>query len=352
VNAPFPAPAPAPGIWQPTPPSYAPAAQGGNRNARPFLLERADQFRPGPPPALGSAQYRADLAEVRAYGSAGSTVRTPEQTETASFWFGSSLTLYTEPLRVALARSPQAPAARAKLVALFHVALVDTQIATPDTKYAYLRWRPVTAIHSADLDGDPATSPDPDWSPLHITPAHPDYPSGHSTYSGAAEQVLTALVGARTAPFPLTSPTAPGVTRTYTTWHALTPENVDARVWSGIHTRSADKAGVQLGRHRGIGPGGSGDSAPVKAFAVCGCGSGRLGSVQGVAPAAFALTATGDPVGPLVFDAVVPSAAEREHVDVGGAAVRPVQDMIGLAEPGRDQHQPLTGGDEAGPAAW
>ncbi|REE97023.1 vanadium-dependent haloperoxidase [Thermomonospora umbrina] len=249
VNTPFPTPEPGPGVWQPTPPSYSPGIQAGNRRARSFLLGRADRFRLGPPPALGSARYRADLAEVRAYGSIDSTVRTPRQTETATFWLGPSLTLFTEPLRVALARSEGRPAARAALVALFHVALVDTQIATSDSKYAHLRWRPVTAIRSADIDGDPTTTPDPNWTSLHNTPAHPDYPSGHTTYAGAAERVLTALVGPRTAPFPLTSPTAPGVTRTYTAWRTLAQENVDARVWSGIHSRTADTAGVDLG-HR------------------------------------------------------------------------------------------------------
>ncbi|WP_293986611.1 vanadium-dependent haloperoxidase, partial [Streptomyces sp.] len=147
--------------------------------------------------------YRADLAEVRAYGAVNSTVRTERQTETATFWFGSSLTLYTEPLRVAVARSQRSTSAQAALVALFHVAAVDTQIATSDTKYAYLRWRPVTAIRTGAID------PDPGWSPLHITPAHPDYPSGHNTYAGAAET---------------------------------------ARVYSGIHTRSADEAGLVLGK--------------------------------------------------------------------------------------------------------
>jgi hypothetical protein len=241
VNAPFPVPQPAPDVWQPTPPAYAPAAQYGNRLARPFVLERADQFRLAPPPALNSGRYRSDLAEVRAYGAKDSTRRTAHQTETATFWLGSSLALYTEPLRVALARSPESLVQRAELVALFHIALVDTQIATSDSKYAYLRWRPVTAIHTGDIDPDPA------WTPLHDTPAHPDYPSGHNTYSGAAETVLTALVGPRTAPFDLTNPTAPGVTRTYTNWHQLTAENVDARVFSGIHTRTADEAGVRLG---------------------------------------------------------------------------------------------------------
>ncbi|WP_437033810.1 vanadium-dependent haloperoxidase [Streptomyces sp. enrichment culture] len=243
VNAPAPVRPAAPGVWQPTPPAYAPAAQYGNRLAEPFVLTTQSQFRLGPPPALDSRRYAADLEEVRAYGAADSTVRSAHQTETAAFWLGSSLTLYTEPLRVALSRTDRGVAGQARLVALFHVALVDTQIATSDTKYAYERWRPVTAIRTGAID------PDPDWTPLHTTPAHPDYPSGHNTYSGAAETVLSALVGPRTAPFDLTSPTAPGVTRTYTTWKRLSDENVDARVFSGIHTRSADEAGIALGEN-------------------------------------------------------------------------------------------------------
>ncbi|MFE2179863.1 vanadium-dependent haloperoxidase [Streptomyces sp. NPDC059455] len=242
VDAPFTVPPAAPGVWQPTPPAYAPATQYGNRVARPFVLAAPDQFRLGPPPAPASRRYRSDLAEVRAYGAADSTRRTAHQTETANFWYGSSLTLYTEPLRVALSRSAGSVAVRARLVALFHIASVDTQIATSDSKYAYLRWRPVTAIRTGAID------PDPDWTPLHNTPAHPDYPSGHNTYAGAAEGILSALTGPRTAPFELTSPTAPGVTRTYTDWHRLTAENVDARILSGIHTRSADEAGVTLGK--------------------------------------------------------------------------------------------------------
>ncbi|MFJ3881065.1 vanadium-dependent haloperoxidase [Streptomyces sp. NPDC090077] len=240
-NAPFAVPGAAPGVWQPTPDGYAPAIQYGNRLGRPFLLERADRFRPGPPPPLDSRRYRADLAEVRAYGAADSAVRTPRQTETAAFWYGGSLTLFTEPLRVAVARSHGSSADRASLVALFHAASVDTQIATSDGKYTYVRWRPVTAIRTGAIDPDPA------WRPLHQTPAHPDYPSGHATYAGAAQTVLDALAGPVTGPFEITSPTAPGVRRTYSAWSGLTRDNVDARVWSGIHTRTADEAGVRLG---------------------------------------------------------------------------------------------------------
>ncbi|ONK11452.1 vanadium-dependent haloperoxidase [Streptomyces sp. MP131-18] len=239
INPPFPAPPPAPGVWQPTPPDYLTGSLSGLRHARPFLLDAADQFRPPPPPALGSPRYRADLAEVRDYGSADSTVRTPLQTETAAFWYGSAYAMHIEPLRVALERLDAPLAERAALVALHHVALVDAQIATSDAKYHYLTWRPVTALRAGG---------DTDWTPLHVTPAGPDYTSGHSGYTSTADRVLTALTGPRTAPFELTSPTAPGVTRTYTAWRQLTREVVDARVWSGIHTRTADEAGARLGR--------------------------------------------------------------------------------------------------------
>ena len=240
VNTAFPVPAPAPGVWQPTPPQYAPATQYGNRVARPFVLRSAGQFRPAAPPAVGSRRYEADLAEVRAYGSATSTVRTQEQTDTATFWLGSSLTLYTPILRAAVAQSTGSLQQRTALVALFHVASVDTQIATSDAKYAYRTWRPVTAIRAGG---------DADWLPLHTTPNHPDYPSGHNTYSGFAEGVLTALVGPRARqPYTIDSPSAPGVTRTYVDWRRPSVENVDARVWSGIHTRSADVAGIRLGQ--------------------------------------------------------------------------------------------------------
>ncbi|WP_081913464.1 vanadium-dependent haloperoxidase [Glycomyces sp. NRRL B-16210] len=249
VNPPYTPPAPAPGVWQPTPPAFGPGQQAGTRFAVPFALDSADQFRLDPPPALGSEAYRADVEELYVYGGLASTERTQEQTDVAQFWYGSSFVLYTPVLRAALEHHRGSLRDQVELVALFHVASVDTQIATSDSKYAHLWWRPVTAIAGPVDDGDPQTVPDPDWEPLHVTPSHPDYPSGHNTYSGSAEEVLTQLVGdGPGAAFTIPSPSAPGVTRTYTTWHPLTTENIDARVWSGIHSRAADLAGVELSR--------------------------------------------------------------------------------------------------------
>ncbi|MEV0644891.1 vanadium-dependent haloperoxidase [Phytomonospora sp. NPDC050363] len=239
VNAPFTPDPPAPGVWQPTPPAFGGGQQSGTRYARPFLLSRADRFRPPPPPPLGSSRNTRDLAEVRAFGARESSVRTPAQTATAQFWLGSSLVLYNGILRAALVQSRRSLAWRTGLVGLFHVALVDTQIATSDAKYHYRTWRPVTAIRALH---------DPQWTPLHDTPSHPDYVSGHNIYSGAAEAVLTDLTGPSARPYTIGSPSAPGLTRTYTDWATPSRENVDARVWSGIHTRIADEAGIALGK--------------------------------------------------------------------------------------------------------
>src|SRR5262245_26676755 len=60
---------------------------GSNMRAtKPWVLKRADQFRPGPPPALSSAEWASDYNEVKTLGGANSTARTPEQTEAVKFW--------------------------------------------------------------------------------------------------------------------------------------------------------------------------------------------------------------------------------------------------------------------------
>nr|WP_242418901.1 vanadium-dependent haloperoxidase [Frankia sp. CpI1-P] len=134
-------------------------------------------------------------------------------------------------------------------MATFHEATIDAQIAVYDAKYVYVRWRPVTAIRAADTDGDPTTAPDPTWTPLTTTPAHPEYPSGHTTYAGAAQRVLEAFTGpGPRQPITVNSATAPGVSRTYTSWRQATDDNINARVWEGIHFRGTDITGAELGR--------------------------------------------------------------------------------------------------------
>jgi hypothetical protein len=233
----------APGVWQPTPPTFGPAVRAGQKDGRAFLLKSNDQFRPGPPPAINSPKFLNALAEIRAVGQDTSAVRTPAQTDTANFIYQDSYALYGQALRAVLADTDHSLSWDAKAVAAFHVITIDTQIAIFDAKYTYVFWRPVTAIRTGSVD------PDPTWTPLWATPRHPEYPSGHAGYAGAAESVLTALTGPWTpAPIPVTSTTAPGSVHTYTRWSQITQETIDGRVWEGVHYRFSDEVAAKLGK--------------------------------------------------------------------------------------------------------
>ena len=252
VNRPFTPPAAAPGVWQPTPPAYAAAVQAGQGDGRPFLVRGVQPLQPGPPPALDSDVYLRDLAESRAVGAVDSAVRTARQTAVARFWSQTSLNGFTGALRTTVAphgshAADRRPLAyRIALVALFHAATIDAQITTYRAKYRYLFWRPVTAIRTGSV------APDPSWTTLIATPAHPEYPSGHTTYAGAAQAVLEALAGPPRAAFALTSAVATDVTLTYRQWSEMTRDNIDARVWEGVHFRHTDQVGAAVGRRAAL----------------------------------------------------------------------------------------------------
>lgn len=225
----------APGRWRPTPPSFAPYGGAGLARARPFVPATA-RLSAVPAPALGSARYRRDLAEVAALGAATSTVRTQAQTATARYWAPSSVVLFTGVLRPVVRDLPPRDAVR--LLARLHRATTDATLAVARAKRAGLRWRPVTALRE-DGDGDPLTPRLPGWTPLVETPPNPEHPSGHTAYAAAAAGVLEDLVDDR--------PVSAGGRR-WTSWQQLVRENEDARVWAGLHLRSSDEAGSALGR--------------------------------------------------------------------------------------------------------
>jgi hypothetical protein len=243
VDIPWTPPSTDPGVWQPTAPAFGPATRAGQGGGTPFLLESGDQFDPGSPPSLDSKLYRRDLAEVRAYGAVDSSVRTPEQTEIAQFWFPGLGVHFNQVLRAVLDDTDHSLAWQARFVAAFYAVTTDTQIAVYNAKFEYAFWRPVTAIRNDAVD------PDPSWTPLDATPTYPEWVSGHGGYAAAAQAVLAAFVGPRApAPIALTSPSAPGVVRSYDDWKTITDEIVDARVWEGVHYRFSDEAGVKLGK--------------------------------------------------------------------------------------------------------
>jgi hypothetical protein len=219
---------------------------------RPFVLESPAQFRPGPPPALSSAEWAADYNEVKEYGARESARRTPEQTETARFWLMTGPEAY-HPIAREFIEAHQLPLIEsARFMAMYAVALTDTYIAVFDAKYHYEFWRPLTAIRNADLAGNSATVRDPTWRPIDVTPMHPEYPCAHCSGSAAAAAVIEASGGlGPLGAIKLTSPTAPGVTHRWSTLESFTTEVANARVWAGFHYRSSARAGTALGREVG-----------------------------------------------------------------------------------------------------
>jgi Ca2+-binding RTX toxin-like protein len=239
-----------PGQWRPTPPAFDLPQAPHWAQLTPFSLQSGSQFRPDAPPALTSAAYAEALNEVKSLGSATSSTRTGEQTQIARFW-ADGLGSYTPPGHWNQIADQQATAdgfgygSAARLLAILNVALADSSIAAWDAKYAYDLWRPVTAIRNADSDGNPETTTQSDWQPLLITPSHPEYVSGHSTYSAAAAEVLTKILGDRA--FDTTSIGLPNVTRSFSSFEDAAAEAGRSRIYGGIHYEFSNQAGQALG---------------------------------------------------------------------------------------------------------
>jgi hypothetical protein len=218
----------------------------------PFALERPDQFRPGPPVALASPEWASDYNEVKAYGARNSTLRTPEQTETAKFWLMTGPQAYHPIARQLIAARHMKLVDSARLMAAFSATMTDAYIAVYEAKYHYEFWRPITAIRNGDIDGNPATEIDPSWQPLDATPMHPEYPCAHCVLSGAAAALIESYGGLRDLQeISLTSPTAPGVTHRWSSLDAFEDEVANARVWAGFHYRSSARVGTAMGREVG-----------------------------------------------------------------------------------------------------
>jgi hypothetical protein len=241
---------PAPGVWRPTPPAFAPFFDPWLATMRPLLLRSNRQFRPAGPPALTSRRYTREFNEVKTLGVKTGSLRTPEQTETALFFSDIAVVALQTALRDLVTRHGLDISERARLFAAVDMSIADAIGVSWDSKLHFGFWRPVTTIQLADDDGNPATIADPAWEPLIITPPYPDYTSGLNAVMGATSRSLTRVLGSRRIELYITSAAA-GVTRHYEFAGQLTRDAVDARVWSGIHFRTADAVGRAQGQQVG-----------------------------------------------------------------------------------------------------
>jgi hypothetical protein len=214
---------------------------------RPFTLRKPTQFRPGRPPALTSARYAREFNEVKDLGSKGSTLRSPAQKETALFFSDIAVGSLQRALRDLASRHGLDISKSARLFAAVDVTLADGTIAVWDSKIHYGLWRPITAIQLADTDGNAKTDRDINWEPLLPTPAYPEYASGLSAVMGAVGRVVARVLGTSHIDLYISS-TAAGVTRHYDSASTLNLDVINARVWEGIHFRTADEVGVRIGK--------------------------------------------------------------------------------------------------------
>lgn len=237
-------------------PPYKPSTQPGKYQGekavmmfaphiKPFTLNRIDQFRPGPPPALTSAAYAADFNETRALGGASSTARTAAQSNNALFNTEVPWTFLARNFG-RFARSTSQPADAARLLAAAYVVNADAILACVEAKYFYNAWRPYTAVALAASDGNPATEADPSWKSSQFTPHHPEYPAAHSCTAGAMAGMLRHYFGTRQVSFGFDSDVTRS-THNYTNVDELVKESGEARIAGGMHFRFSTVAGERLG---------------------------------------------------------------------------------------------------------
>lgn len=208
-----------PGMWfsslePPRPPLLPLLGQ-----ARTFFMESGSQFRPAPPPAFGSPEFQAALAEVRQIAD----TRTPGQQRLAEYWAGTTGALvagYWNVLVDSIVRAQgEAGGMRerdlAHVLAVANMAAWDANVACHDAKYTYWVLRPSQA--------------DPGIKLAIGLPNHPSYPSNHSCLSGAMVRVLGAFFPADSAKLV-----------------AMADEASESRIYAGLHYRFDTVAGLEI----------------------------------------------------------------------------------------------------------
>jgi hypothetical protein len=241
-------PKPGAGLYQITPPQLLPAILPQWGAVTPFVLRSRTGLDLKGAPAITTAQFARDFEEVKSVGARNSTTRTADQTAAAIFWTVQTAVPWHAAARAASAAKGLSLSENARLFALLSMASADSQIIAFEEKYKRPHWRPITAIRAATELNIPALKGAAGWEPLLVTPPHPEYPSAHAIFSGAAEAVLRAFFGSDEINVSMTAPGPFGVTRTYRKFSELTEEVDNARVWGGIHFRSADVDGSEIGR--------------------------------------------------------------------------------------------------------
>jgi membrane-associated phospholipid phosphatase len=273
------------GHWSPDPVSNLTIYLGAFwSQVRPFTLDASSQFRPPPPPPLTDAEYTAAFQQVQAKGGdprfGTSTDRTAAETVEGIYWSYDGTPALCAPPRlynqvartIVLQRGMNGLPEAARMLAMINTAMADAAIAAWESKWHYQFWRPVTAIRSAQQNGNAAVTPDPNWVPLggqatntrgpNFTPPFPAYVSGHATIGGALFQVMRHYYPDAT-PFTFTSDEWDGINRDingqprpltplrFATFTEAETQNAESRIYLGVHWQFDADQGILAGRKVG-----------------------------------------------------------------------------------------------------
>jgi PAP2 superfamily len=249
ANVPYTFPStPVAGVWILTPGATAPQTPWVGQ-MRPFTFDDPAQFLPDePPPDLLSYTWADDYNQVKTLGAANSTVRTPKQTEIGLFWTDHTTTQYARMLRTKAAETNLSLVETARLFAMAYAAEADALIGCFNAKYHFSFWRPVTAIRNGNIDGNPETVADRNWSPLATTPSHPEYPAAHGCLTGALTDILKGYFGSPNLQVSVSSAVT-GTTHNFSSVSEWQSEVESARIYAGFHYHHSVVQGAVLG-HR------------------------------------------------------------------------------------------------------
>jgi PAP2 superfamily len=245
---------PVPGEWQATP--SCPIVNGIAvgialqwQNVTPFGIPSVRRYLLDPPPVLTSHEYAKTFNEVMTVGSIDSTERPQDRANVALFYAASSPTqVFNQAIQQVAQERWHSLTENARALAVMNMAMNDSLVAAFFNKYHYNFWRPETAIHAGDTDGNPKTDPDPSFAPFVTTPCFPSYPSNHGSAANGAAEILRRIYGEGGHFITLSNPALPNIVLQYTTFDQITDDISDARVYGGIHFRTDQVAGERLGK--------------------------------------------------------------------------------------------------------
>ena len=256
----------------------------------PFSLARADQFRPIPPPAPGTAEWSRQIdVLIKTSGAL-----TDTQKAAAEYWGIWGMAPAPQLIEMTKFVSNTNDLRLDDDVKLFFVAsnaILDASIATWDAKYVYDYVRPITALRAlgdtpisawrprslpvvlaystpeAKADAEYAVAVPAglgevraaDWEPYLPTPPFPGYVSGHSVFTAAWARAMELAMGKPDFNFKKTvrrlyveqRELAQPVTLSYPTFAAAAEAAGISRIWAGVHWPADNERGQELGRKVG-----------------------------------------------------------------------------------------------------